>query len=373
MTIPVKDIPQQFTSIRVLVPGTGARFRSGGLNVALQTARILGKLRPTEVVTYRVREEGYRFLSDFLDQDKKPGDALWLFSWGFDVPQLVQHLIGRPMAYHAHSVGYGFDLPPGLPVIAVSRNTLGYWGNRAPRNPLFFIPNALEPQWIERGDRSVFDENVQAMCRPMDVLVQARKSSPYVLNRLVPALRRRGLSVEIQDGWIDDLVGLFNRSTVYLYDSAEYWRVRGLSEGFGLPPLEAIACGCVVFSSLNNALSDFLTPGETAHQLGCGSIDFDIQRISAAVKSPQRWRGNFHVVQDLLDTSSEAACISRWDFVLAQIQSGWPSWQKSSLILTSSSTPVLRCRDLLQRGSAKLKKIMVSNLARGVKQLIGRL
>ena len=50
------------------------------------------------------------------------------------------------------------------------------------------------------------------------MLVQERKSSPYVLNRLVPALRRRGLSVEVQDGWIDDLVGLFNRSTVYLYD-----------------------------------------------------------------------------------------------------------------------------------------------------------
>ena len=72
-------------------------------------------------------------MSDLLDQDAKPGDALWLISWGFDVPQLVRRLIGRPMAYHAHSVGYGFDLPPGLPVIAVSRNTLGYWGNRTPR------------------------------------------------------------------------------------------------------------------------------------------------------------------------------------------------------------------------------------------------
>ena len=79
-----------------------------------------------------------------------------------------------------------------------------------------------------------------------------------MLNRLVPALRRQGLSVKVQKGWVDDLVGLFNSSIVYLYDSAEYWRARGLSEGFGLPPLEAMACGCVVFSSLNNALSFLL-------------------------------------------------------------------------------------------------------------------
>ena len=34
------------------------------------------------------------------------------------------------MVYHAHSVGYGFDVPPGLPVVSVSRNTLGI-GERA--------------------------------------------------------------------------------------------------------------------------------------------------------------------------------------------------------------------------------------------------
>ena len=62
---------------------------------------------------------------------------------------------------------YGFDLPPGVPVLAVSRNTLGYWGIKAPRNPLFLVPNALESGnglnvAISIGQR-----------RPIDVLVQA--------------------------------------------------------------------------------------------------------------------------------------------------------------------------------------------------------
>ena len=84
-----------------------------------------------------------------------------------------------------------------------------------------------------------------------------------MLNQLVPALRQAGLVVEVQAGWVDDLVDLFNRSTVYLYDSAEYWRGRRVTEGFGLPPLEALACGCVVFSSLNHALADYGDPGRT--------------------------------------------------------------------------------------------------------------
>ncbi|MEC7737323.1 MAG: glycosyltransferase [Cyanobacteriota bacterium] len=351
-------IPEQFTSIRVLVPGTGARFRSGGLNVALQTARILGQLCPTEVVTYRVRQNGYLYLADLLEQEKKPGKALWLVCWGFDVPKLFRRLKGRPVIYHAHSTGYGFDIPPGLPVVSVSRNTLGYWGNRAPRNPLFLVPNALEQHWIDYGDRSVVANNSHGKRRSFDVLVQERKSSPYVLNSLVPALRQRGLSVEVQKGWTDDLVGLFNNSKVYLYDSSEYWRARGLSEGFGLPPLEAMACGCVVFSSLNNALSDFLTPGETSHQLGCGSINFDVQQIAAAVKDPQKWRGSLEAVQGILDASSEAACVSRWGYVLNQIQSGWSGWKDPSLALRSSSTAMLRCRDFIQRSRVKVKKII---------------
>jgi glycosyltransferase involved in cell wall biosynthesis len=118
-------------------------------------------------------------------------------------------------------------------------------------------------------------------------LVQQRKCSAYVLRQLVPALRARGLRVEVQSGWVDDLVGLFNSAAVVLYDSADYWRGRGVSEGFGLPPIEALACGCVVFSSLNHALADLLDPGVIGHRAGAGSLEGDLERISAAVADPR--------------------------------------------------------------------------------------
>ena len=272
------------TLIRVLVPGTSQRFRCGGLSVEIQTARLLSSLSETELVTYRERHQDHPFLDDLLSGEPAFRQVLWIVSWGFDVPVLIRRLRGHRVAYHAHSSGYGFTLPPGVPVLAVSRNTLGYWGDRCPRNPLLLVPNAIAPDCLERGARG------SAERRPIDVLVQVRKSSGYVLEQLVPALRQRGLRVDVQSGWVDDLVDLFNRSCVYLYDSAEYWRGRGVTEGFGLPPLEAMACGCVVFSSLNHALADHGDPGRMVHQIGCGRMTFDVRRIENAVRDPAGWR-----------------------------------------------------------------------------------
>jgi len=342
------------------VPGTTGRFRCGGLLVELQTARLLAGLgeRPVEVVTYRQRESEHPFLDDLLGQEPAPGQALWIVSWGFDVPPLLRRLRGRPVAYHAHSSGYGFDLPPGVPVLAVSRNTLGYWGNRAPRNPLFLVPNALDPKWLRPGSAAVpwrdprggaraaepggdqrqpvpaaspgtgevgaADAGVNpGPRRSIDVLVQVRKNSRYVLEQLVPALRDRGLRVELQEGWVDDLVELFRCSSVVLYDSADYWRGRGVSEGFGLPPLEALASGCVVFSSLNHALADSLDPGRVGHQIGFGSLAADLERITAAVADPQAWRADPASLAGLLHDCSETELVGRWGRALAAIELHW--------------------------------------------------
>ena len=333
------------TLIRVLVPGTSQSFRCGGLSVELQTARLLLSLCSVEVVTYRERHQDHPFMQDLLSEDPPRQDILWIVSWGFDVPALVQRLRGHRVAYHAHSSGYGFTLPPGVPVLAVSRNTLGYWGDRCPRNPLLLVPNAIEPAWLERGARG------SAERRPIDVLVQARKSSRYVLEQLVPALRQRGLRVEVQSGWVDDLVDLFNRSCVYLYDSAEYWRGRGVTEGFGLPPLEALACGCVVFSSLNHALADHGDPGRMVHQIGCGRLTFDLRRVEDAVRDPAGWRPPAAALNALLDGSSEASLLQRWTVALDQLDA---LDDAEGPLLSSSPTWQLR----LQQLSARLRRVV---------------
>jgi hypothetical protein len=310
--------------LRFLVPGTSGRYRCGGLLVEQQTARLLHDLVPTQLVTYRQREAGLPFLADLLRSEPRGAAAaaqvLWIVSWGFDVPRQLRALRGRPVAYHAHSTGYGFRLPPGVPVLAVSRNTLGYWGDRAPRHPLFLVPNAIEPRWSDDG--SVRDPRRVAQ-RPIDVLVQARKSSAYVLRQLVPALRARGLRVEVQSGWVEDLVDLFRSAKVYLYDSADYWRGRGVSEGFGLPPLEAMASGCVVFSSLNHALADSLDPGRLGHQIGAGTLSGDVERIAAAVADPAAFLADPVRLAERLNQCSEGALQLRWREALLAVDAHW--------------------------------------------------
>lgn len=331
---PLPD-PARLRPIRFLLPGTTGRFRCGGLLVELQTARLLQDraLGPVELVTYRQRESGHPFLPDLLGQRRPPGEGLWIVSWGFDVPGLLRRLRGRPVAYHAHSSGYGFALPPGVPVLAVSRNTLGYWGERASRNPLFLVPNALDGKWLRPGSAAVPWHDPRqgpraaggsGSCRrPIDVLVPVRKTSRYALEHLVPALRQRGLRVELQEGWVDDLVDLFRSATVVLYDSADYWRGRGVSEGFGLPPLEALASGCVVFSSLNHALADSLDPGLVGHQIGCGTLAADLDRIAAAVADPGAWWAEPARLAALLQECSEEVLAQRWRWALEAVEDHW--------------------------------------------------
>ena len=326
------------------MPGTSGRYRCGGLLVEQQTALLLAELVPTELVTYRQREPELPYLDDLLRAEPLGSPAatapLWILSWGFDVPRQLGALRGRPVAYHAHSSGYGFRLPPGVPVLAVSRNTLGYWGQWASRNPLFLVPNALEASWIARGDRPHnFGAEPAPGGRSIDVLIQRRKTSAYVLEQLVPALRARGLTVLVQDGWVEDLVGLFNSAKVVVYDSADHWRCSGVSEGFGLPPIEALACGCVLFSSLNHALADNLDPGDLAHQIGMGSLAADGERIAAAVADPAAWLPGPRRLEELLDELSEPRLRQRWRQALEAInihidrlQAGEPPLRAPSLL-----------------------------------------
>jgi glycosyltransferase involved in cell wall biosynthesis len=121
-----------------------------------------------------------------------------------------------------------------------------------------------------------------------DVLVQTRKSSEYLLQELVPTLQKH-CSVSIVSSYVEDLPSLFNRAKVYLYDSAQYWAQQGVSEGFGLQPMEALACGCQVFSSLNGGLSDYLDPSFNCYKIAGFSQEYDVQRILKAINEPAKF------------------------------------------------------------------------------------
>jgi glycosyltransferase involved in cell wall biosynthesis len=234
-----------------LLPGTTKEFACGGLWAELKTLKLAQQVCHAEVVTYRQREKEHLWLEDLLKGNNAVEtlkDVIFVLCWGFDVAKLAPRLQAFNAVYHAHSAGYGFDLPAHIPIITVSRNTLGYWGQRSPHSLIYYLPNEISDTFHnQKGDRDI------------DVLVQARKSSRYLMKQLIPTLQKC-CQVEVVDYYVEDLAVLFNRAKVYLYDSAEYWAVQGVSEGFGLQPMEALACGCQVFSSVNHGLSDYLVP-----------------------------------------------------------------------------------------------------------------
>ena len=268
-----------------LVPGTTKKFACGGLFAELKTFELAKQVCPCEVVTYRQKESNHLFLDDLLKQDNLD-KIIFVISWGFDVPKLAKKLKGYNLVYHAHSAGYGFKLPSSIPMITVSRNTMGYWGQKSPNALIYYLPNQISDEFNNL--------NVE---RDIDVLVQARKSSDYLLKQLIPALQKQ-CNVVVINHFVDDLSQLFNRSKVYLYDSAEYWAQQRVSEGFGLQPMEALACGCQVFSSINGGLSDYLDPGFNCYKIAGYSTEYDVKRILNVLKSSQLLSLSPHVLAE---------------------------------------------------------------------------
>ncbi|MDJ0510438.1 MAG: glycosyltransferase [Crocosphaera sp.] len=257
-----------------LVPGTTKKFACGGLFAELKTFELAKQVCPSQVVTYRQQESNHLFLDDILKQDNLD-NMIFVISWGFDVPKLAKKLKGYNMVYHAHSTGYGFKLPSSIPIITVSRNSMGYWGQKAPNALIYYLPNHISQEF-----------NNLNLERDIDVLVQARKSSDYLLKQLIPSLGKQ-CNLVVINHFVDDLSKLFNRSKVYLYDSAEYWAQQRVSEGFGLQPMEALASGCQVFSSINGGLSDYLDPGFNCYKIAGYSTEYDVKRILNALHSSQ--------------------------------------------------------------------------------------
>jgi len=234
------------------------------------------KFNRTEILSYSERIEGYRYLNDLLLHPSAEEQPIFVIHWGPDVQMLIKQLEGQDVVYTAHSAGWRITIPRHVPIICVSRNTLGYWGRYAPNSLIRYVPNVVSLNEPCGDYKSI---------RDIDVLVQRRKSSKYLLHELLPMLKNRCNTVLLED-WVDDLHGYFRRSKVYLYDSVEHWAAKGVTEGFGLPPLEAIACGCCVFSSINDALADFLDPGVNCHKICTYTIEYDVQQILRALSRP---------------------------------------------------------------------------------------
>jgi len=320
-----------------LVPGTSGKFSCGGLWAELKTLKLAQSLCSAEVATYRQREINTLFLDDLLQQNLE--DVIFVISWGFDVAKLATRLAPYNVVYHAHSAGYPFKLPACIPIVTVSRNTMGYWGQQSPNALIYYLPNQISDEFVNLNQ-----------VRDIDVLVQARKSSEYLIQELIPALQSQ-CNVSVVDYYVKDLAGLFNRAKVYLYDSAEYWAQQRVSEGFGLQPMEALASGCQVFSSVNGGLSDYLDPGFNCYKIAGYAQEYDVQRILKVIRTnlPSA------LPEDFFTEYRTANITQRLQVILTDINEFFDS-KKDYPGNIKSLTKLRSSKLLMQRILAKLKK-----------------
>lgn len=225
------------------------------------------------------------FLNDVI-KDINATNNIYIIHWGPHIQELLTKLKNFNVVYFAHSTGYKFKISSKVPIITVSKHSQAYWGRYAPNNLIFYLPNEISDKYHNQQQQ-----------RKIDVLVQKRKSSKYLIEELVPALNPH-CNLTLIDYWVEDLATIFNQTKVYLYDSTEYWVQAKASEGFGLPPLEAMACGCTIFSSINDALSDYLDPSFNCHKLRVYSKEYDVQRILKAVENWQNNSVNINIVNN---------------------------------------------------------------------------
>lgn len=321
-----------------LVPGTDGKFACGGLWAELKTVNLAQQICSADIVTYRQREKDKLFIDDLL-KEKNLDDVIFVISWGFHIAELAAKLKPYNVVYHAHSAGYKFKLPASIPIITVSRNTMGYWGQNSPNSLIYYLPNQISDAF----------KNLHLQ-RDIDVLVQSRKSSEYLIQELIPALKQH-CQVYVVDSYVEDLPALFNRAKIYLYDSAEYWAQQAVSEGFGLQPMEALACGCQVFSSVNGGLSDYLDPGFNCYKIAGYSQEYDIQRILKVLKYSE----TLSLSEDVLAEHRTENIIQRFTVILNDLNDFFDhkKYQPSNI---KNFTRMRATKLFAQRIVGKLKK-----------------
>ena len=79
--------------------------------------------------------------------------------------------------------------------------------------------------------------------------------------------------------------------------------------------MEAMACGCQIFSSVNGALADYLDPGFNCQNVGVYSTAYDVDRILKTLQQPSQLSVN----AEFFDAYREAKVISRLREILISV------------------------------------------------------
>jgi hypothetical protein len=115
--------------------------------------------------------------------------------------------------------------------------------------------------------------------------------------------------------------------------------------------LEALACGCYVFSSVNGGLSDYLDPGFNCDKIAGYSLEYDVQRILKRLKQSE----SFALPDKVLEEYRSENIIQRFLVILDDINNFF-DYKKHHSSTIESLTKVRLAKLLTQRIFSKIKE-----------------
>lgn len=113
----------------------------------------------------------------------------------------------------------------------------------------------------------------------------------------------------IMPGFVDaaDMPGLYGAASLFVYPSR--------CEGYGLPPLEAMGCGCPAFAADNSSLREVVT--DSAYRFDTDDAADLAGRLRAAAEQSPRMNPSFR-----LEAFAEREAMERYALLLAQLATG---------------------------------------------------
>lgn len=294
------------------VPGISDKFQSGGLLVTRTLAELIKKIPGVDgkvVTTHETSAESMTPQDAF--KYAKDHDSLFIVTWGplvgDHIKLIRKNLPQARILYYAQSFGWNIKVPKDIPIACVSRYVMINWQQNTSGNFCTYLPPPLSPKC-----------KLENRPRDIDILLHTRKQNSYCLNKLLPALKKENLKIEVLDSWIpqEEFFTLLNRSKIFLYITALHRAglFRKLpGEGFGLPALEAAVCGAIVGSNLSGGVTDFLTPGENCIKFQDGNLNFDVTQIK---KTLENFSVNEAASNDLAKQYSQDSVQLKWQGLL---------------------------------------------------------